>query len=100
MQQAAGKVGIRPSGAVQEVVILGDRAGVNQKTSIAELIASMRKIEEEIAAHGELNEPNLLLRDFAMELLKQKLLLRVEFVQMMESSRPKSRAPFALGSSC
>jgi len=32
---------------------------------------------------------NLLLRDFAMELLKQRLLLRVQFVRLMKSSRPE-----------
>jgi hypothetical protein len=77
-----------------------DQVGVDQKISIAELIASVRKIQEEIAAHGELNELNLLLCDFMIELLKQRLLLRVEFVQMMESSPPKSRAPVASGDSC
>jgi len=77
-----------------------DQVGVDQKISIAELIASVRKIQEEIARHGELNELNLLLCDFMIELLRQRLLLRVEFVQMMESSPPKSRAPVASGGSC
>ena len=49
----------------------------------------MRRAQEEMEAHGELNELNLLLRDFARELLKQRLLLRVEFVRMMELSRPE-----------
>jgi len=60
----------------------------------------LRKIQEEIEAHGELNELNLLLRDFTLELLKQRLLRRVEFVQMIESSRPKSRTSVASGTSC
>jgi len=77
-----------------------DQVGLDQKISIAELIASVRKIQEEIARHGELNELNLLLCDFMIELLRQRLLLRVEFVQMMESSPPKSRAPVASGGSC
>jgi len=77
-----------------------DQAEVDQKTSVAELIALLRKIQEEIEAHGELNELNLLLRDFTLELLKQRLLRRVEFVQMMESSRPKSRISVASGTSC
>jgi hypothetical protein len=62
---------------------------VMQKASDAELIALLRKAQEEIEAHGELNELNVLLRDFARELLKQRLLLRVQFVRMMESSRPE-----------
>jgi len=77
-----------------------DQAEVDQKTSVAELIALLRKIQEEIEAHGELNELNLLLRDFTLELLKQRLLRRVEFVQMIESSRPKSRTSVASGTSC
>ena len=72
-----------------------DQAEVDQKTSVAELIALLRKIQEEIEAHGELNELNLLLRDFTLNLLKQRLLQRVEFIQMMESSRPNSRTPVA-----
>jgi hypothetical protein len=72
-----------------------DQAGVDQKMSVAELIALVRKIREEIEAHGELNELNLLLRDFTLNLLKKRLLQRVEFIQMMESSRPHSTTPVA-----
>ena len=43
--------------------------------------------EEELEAHGELNQVNLLLHDFARELLKQRLQLRVRFVRLVESSR-------------
>ena len=64
-----------------------DEAGVDQKASDAELIALVRTAQEELEAHGELNQVNLLLRDFARELLKQRLLLRVEFVRMIELSR-------------
>ena len=63
-------------------------AEIDQKASDAELIALVRKAQEEIDAHGELNELNLLLRDFARELLKQRLLLRVKFARVMELSRP------------
>jgi hypothetical protein len=50
-------------------------------------MALVRSAHEELEAHGELNQVNLLLRDFARELLKQRLLLRVEFVRMIELSR-------------
>jgi len=62
--------------------------GIDQKASDAELMTLLRKAQEEIDAGSELNEVNLLLRDFARELLKKRLLIRVQFVQMMESSRP------------
>ena len=65
-----------------------DKAGVDRKASDAELIALLRKVQEAIEAQGELNELNLLLQDFARELLKKRLLLRVQFVQIMELSRP------------
>ena len=68
-----------------------DKAGVDQKASDAELMAWLRRAQEELEAHGELNQVNLLLRDFARELLKQRLLRRVEFVQMMEWRRPGQR---------
>jgi hypothetical protein len=53
------------------------------------LIALVRRAQEELEAHDELNQLNLLLRDFARELLKQRLLERVEFVLLMEFSRPE-----------
>ena len=62
-------------------------AEVDHKVSDAELIALLRGVQQELEAHGELNQVNLLLRDFARELLKQRLLLRVEFVRMIELSR-------------
>jgi hypothetical protein len=51
------------------------KEGVDQKASDAELIALLCKTQAEIDVHGELNELNLLLHDFARELLKQRLLL-------------------------
>ena len=66
-----------------------DEAGVDQKASDAELIALVRRAQEELEAHGELNQVSLLLRDFARELLKQRLLEKVEFVLLMEFSRPE-----------
>jgi hypothetical protein len=65
------------------------KPGVDQKVSDAELIALLLKTQEEIQAHGELNESNLLLHDFARELLKQRLQLRVEFVGLKPLSRPE-----------
>jgi hypothetical protein len=74
-----------------EVAVMQDEAGVDQKASDAELIALVRRAQEELEAHDELNQLNLLLRDFARELLKQRLLERVEFVLLMEFSRPEWR---------
>ena len=70
-----------------EVAVVQDEAGVDQKASDAELIALVRRAQEELEAHGELNQANLLLRDFARELLKRRLLGRVEFVRMIGLSR-------------
>ena len=67
--------------------MMQDEAGVDQKASDVELIALVRRTQEELKAHGESNQAKLLLRDFARELLKQRLLLRVEFVRMIELSR-------------
>jgi hypothetical protein len=64
-----------------------DEAGVDPKASDAELMALVRRAQEELEARGELNQVNLLLSDFARELLKQRLLRRVEFVRMIELSR-------------
>jgi hypothetical protein len=72
-----------------EVAVMQDEAGVDQKASDAELIALVRRAQEELEAHDESNQLNLLLRDFARELLKQRLLERVEFVLLMEFSRPE-----------
>jgi len=43
------------------------------------VIALLCQTEEEIEEHGESNQLNLLLRDFARELLKNRLLGIVEF---------------------
>jgi len=64
-----------------------DEGGIDQRASDAELMALVRRAQEELEAHGESNQVNLLLRDFARELLKQRLLIRVEFVRMIELSR-------------
>jgi hypothetical protein len=62
-------------------------ARVDPKASDAELMALVRRAQEEPEPHGESNQLSLLLCDFARELLKQRLLLRVEFVRMIELSR-------------
>ena len=49
----------------------------------------MRETQEEIEAHGELNELNSLLRDFAMELVKRRVLAKVQFVRFIELNRPE-----------
>jgi hypothetical protein len=72
-----------------EVTVMQDKTGVDHKTSDAELIALVRNTQDEIEAPGEVNELNLLLRDFARELLKQRLFIRVEFLRMLELSRPE-----------
>jgi len=64
-----------------------EMVGVDQKASDAELMILLRRAREEIDAHAELNEVNLLLLDFVRELLKKRLLIRVQFVQMMELGR-------------
>jgi hypothetical protein len=74
---------------VTEVAVMKVTAEVDHKVSDAELIALVRGAQEELEAHGELNQMNLLLRDFAMELLEQRLLLRVQFVRLVELSRPE-----------
>jgi hypothetical protein len=64
-------------------------AEVDHKVSDAELIALLRGVQQELEAHGELNQVSLLLRDFVRELLKQRLLLRVRFVRLMKPSPPE-----------
>jgi hypothetical protein len=74
---------------VTEVAVMKVTAEVDHKVSDAELIALLRGVQEELEAHGELNQVNLLLRDFVRELLKQRLLLRVRFVRLMKPSPPE-----------
>lgn len=70
---------------MSEFVVMKE-AAVHHKASDAELIAIVRRAQE-LEAHGQLNQVTLLLRDFAGELLKQRLLQRVEFVRMIHLSR-------------
>ncbi len=54
-----------------------------------ELIALVRETQEEIEAHGEWNELNVLLRVLAAELIRRRVLSSVQFVGCMELSRPE-----------
>ena len=56
------------------------------KTSDAELIALVRQTQQGSAERGKLNDADLLLLDFAKELLKQRLSLRVRFARVIELS--------------
>jgi hypothetical protein len=60
-----------------------NKSRADQKISDAELISLVRKAQQEFEAQGELNEVNLLLRDFAKELLEQRLFRRVKFARMI-----------------
>jgi hypothetical protein len=57
-----------------EVAVMQDQEQVDEKASDAELIALWCKTQDEIEAHGELDELSILLGDFVMELLRQRLL--------------------------
>jgi hypothetical protein len=57
-----------------EVVVMQDQQRVDEKASDAELIALWCKTQDEIEVHGALDELNELLSDFAMQLLRQRLL--------------------------
>jgi hypothetical protein len=61
-----------------------DKPGADQKISDAELIALVRKAHQQFEAHGELDAVNVLLRDFAVELLKERLFRRVKFARMID----------------
>jgi hypothetical protein len=67
-----------------------DRVGVDPRVlDERELLAPMRAAQEEIEAHGGWNELNVLLRDFARELLERRLLQKVQLVRLMPLSRPE-----------
>jgi hypothetical protein len=61
-----------------------DKSGADQKISDADLIALVRKAQQEFESHGELGDVDLLLRDFAKELLQQRLFRRVKFARMID----------------
>lgn len=70
--------------------VMEDKAGVDPKVlNDVELIALVRETQEEIDAHGEWNELNVLLHDFAAELVKRRVLSRAQLVGLMELSRPE-----------
>jgi hypothetical protein len=66
-----------------------DKVGVDPKVlNDIELIDLVRETQEEIEAHGEWNELNVLLRDFAAELVKRRVLSTVQFAGLMELRQP------------
>lgn len=66
------------------------KVGIDLKVlNDAELIELVRETQEEIEAHGEWNELNVLLRDLTAELVKRRILTRVQFVELAELSRPE-----------
>jgi hypothetical protein len=67
-----------------------DTRGVDfQALSDTELIALAREAQKVIESQGESNELHVLFRDFAKELLRRRVLAKVEFVRLMEVSRPE-----------
>lgn len=77
-----------PKRVVRKLAVMQD-GGDPKALDDAELIALVRETQEEIEAHGELNELNALLHDFARELLKRRLFARVGFVRLIELNRPE-----------
>ena len=61
--------------------VMQDKVEVDQKRSDAELLALVHRAQEAIQAHKGLKGPNLLLLDFARELLKKRW-------RMMKMIRP------------
>jgi hypothetical protein len=69
--------------------LMQDKVGVDPKVlNDIELIDLVRETQEEIEAHGEWNELNVLLRDFAAELVKRRVLSTVQFAGLMELRQP------------
>ena len=76
--------------AMYEVAAMQDRVGVDPRVlNERELLALLRATQEELEVHGEWNELNVLLRDFARELLERRLLEKVRLVRLMPLSRPE-----------
>jgi hypothetical protein len=70
--------------------MIKDKVGVDPKVlNDVESIALVRETQEEIEAHGESNELNVLLHDYAAELVKRRVLSRARFAGLMELSRPE-----------
>jgi len=75
---------------VYKRTVMEDKAGVDPKVlNDVELIDLVRETWEEIDAHGEWNELNVLLHDFAAELVKRRVLSRAQLVGLMELSRAR-----------
>jgi len=75
---------------VYKRTVMEDKAGVDPKVlNDVELIDLVRETWEEIDAHGAWNELNVLLHDFAAELVKRRVLSRAQLVGLMELSRAR-----------
>ena len=55
----------------------------------AELVAIVRENQRAIEEHGQLNEPKALLAQFALELLKRRILAKVKFAKSTELHPPE-----------
>lgn len=55
----------------------------------AELIAIVRETQQAIEEHGQLNEPKVLLAQFALELLRRRILANVNFAKFTELHPPE-----------
>jgi len=60
--------------AMHQVVVMRDEERADEKASDAELIVLWCKTQDQMEAHGALDELNELLSDFAIELLRRRLL--------------------------
>jgi len=66
-----------------------DSVGVDPRVfDDAEVIALLRETQNEIANYGESNELNLLVRDFAMELVRRRVFAKVEFLRLIGRNEP------------
>jgi hypothetical protein len=71
-----------PERPMHEAAAMQQKIGLDQEAlNDAGLIALLCQAGEEIEGHGESNQLNLLLRDSARELLKNRLLGIVEFLR-------------------
>jgi hypothetical protein len=75
---------------IHKVSVMPYKVSIDLKVlNDAELIELVRETQEQIEAHGEWNELNVLLRDLTAELVKRRVLSRVQFVELMELSPPE-----------
>jgi hypothetical protein len=62
-----------PNTSLYKAAVMQDKAEIDERVSDAELIALASEAQAEIETRGEVSERNLLLCDFAWELLKKRL---------------------------